>query len=120
MDIYIPARYGNEISSLSIPQTMFEFPLKLMKGCTRRILMTHYVRDFGAFSLFFLIGLVFTLFGLSFGIYNWIQNAIRQVPTLTGTVMVAVVPFIVGVQLLLQACVIDIQNSPIIPIHKIK
>jgi dolichol-phosphate mannosyltransferase len=118
MDIHIPARYGDEVSSLSIPKIMVEFPVKLLKGCTRRILISYYVRDFGAFSLFLITGIVFTVFGGCFGLYNWIQNAMHQIPTLAGTVMVAVVPFILGVQLLLQALVLDIQNSPRAAIHK--
>ena len=117
-DIYIPARYDNEISSLSIPKILFEFPVKIIKGCLKRLLISYYVRDFGAFSLFLITGFIFVLFGGCFGLYNWIHNSMMQTPTLAGTVMVAVVPFILGVQLLLQALVLDIQNLPRISIHK--
>jgi glycosyltransferase involved in cell wall biosynthesis len=116
-DVYMPARYGDETSTLSERRALFEFPPLLFKGFLRRIMIQYFIRDFSAVSLFLIVGLCSTIFGVSWGVYHWILSAETQILTSTGTVMIAVLPIILGIQLLLQAAVLDIQNSPTEPLH---
>lgn len=116
-DVYIPARYGEEKSNLSIIKTIFEFPPKLLKSFFRRLIVEYFFRDFGIFSLFSLSGIIIFFSGLFMGLFNWISNLKKNVPTPTGTIMLAVLLFILGFQLILQAIVLDIQNVPKNPIH---
>ena len=111
-DVSIPARYGNEESSLSEWKSMLEFPPKLFKGLMRRFVYLYFIRDFTSVSVFFLAGMIFTLFGLIWGIWHWIVSLQTGIVASTGTVMLAALPLIVGVQLLLQSIVLDIQNTP--------
>lgn len=111
-DIYLPARYGLETSSLSEWQALREFPPKIFAGLLRRMLYNYFVRDFTAVSLFLIAGLVASLFGFLWGVYHWMNSIQQGVFASTGTVMVAVLPLIVGIQLLLQAIVMDVQNVP--------
>ena len=55
-DINIPARYGEEVSSLSEVKAFFEFPFRLLKGFIRRLLILYFLRDFNAFSVFSIFG----------------------------------------------------------------
>lgn len=48
----------------------------------------------------------------SFGVYLWLESALTGVATPTGTITLALVPLILGFQLLLQAIVLDIQETP--------
>ena len=57
-------------------------------------------------------GLAGVVFGLAWGVVKWVQGSLAGVPATTGTVMIAVLPLILGMQLLLQAAVLDIQNVP--------
>ena len=116
-DVNIPARYGEEVSSLSEVKAFFEFPHRLLKGFTRRILILYFLRDFNAFSIFSVFGLLLLIFGLIWGSYHWIRSVQLARPTPTGTVMLAVLPVILGIQFLLQALVIDIQNIPTRPLQ---
>ena len=116
-DIYIPARYQDEVSSLVEWKTLFEFPPRLLIGFLRRLMTQYFIRDFSVFSALFLFGMILTLFGLSFGLYHWYLSAITGSIASTGTVMVAVLPFILGSQLLIQAMSVDIQNIPQEPIQ---
>jgi glycosyltransferase involved in cell wall biosynthesis len=111
-DVSIPARYENEISSLSEWKTLFEFPLKLSRGFIKRILIQYFIRDFTAVSLFIITGAMSSLFGLIWGIVKWVHGSLINIPVTTGTVMIAVLPLILGVQLILQAIVLDVQNVP--------
>jgi glycosyltransferase involved in cell wall biosynthesis len=111
-DVSIPARYQNETSSLSEWHSLVDFPPKILRGLLRRILLIYFLRDFSAVSLFLLAGLVASLFGLAWGSYHWWRSIVENHVASTGTVMVAVLPAIVGIQLVLQAIVMDIQNVP--------
>ncbi len=111
-DIYIPAIYGDEESSLSNLKSFFEFPPKLFVGMLRRILFLYFIRDFTAVSLFSITGLIAVIFGAVWGIYHWWRSSVTGIDASTGTVMIAVLPLILGIQLLLQVVVMDIQNIP--------
>lgn len=111
-DIPIPARYGEEMSHLSERDTFLRFPEMLWKGFCRRILVQYFIRDFSAASLFMVFGLISCIFGFIFGVWKWVISNQSGVPATTGTVMIAVLPVIIGIQLILQAIVMDIQNVP--------
>jgi len=111
-DVYIPARYENETSHLSEWHALFDFPGRLINGFARRILIQYFLRDFSLVSLYLLSGLALVGFGSIFGAYHWWRSAQLQIATQTGTVMLAVLPIILGVQLLLQAVALDVQRVP--------
>jgi hypothetical protein len=112
VDVPIPARYSGEISSLRIRRVFFEFPGLFLRGFLRRILMQYFVLDFSAASVFMICGCLMLLFGLVFGAFEWYKSLARGVAASTGTVMIAVLPIILGFQLLLQVVVLDIQQVP--------
>ena len=115
-DVPASARYGDEISSLSVTRTLLEFPPRLFSGLVRRILWRYFVQDFSAVSVFLLIGIPMLLFGAVFGASSyWHYSKIGQFAPV-GVVMFGTLPIILGVQLLLQAIVLDIQNVPRVPI----
>jgi dolichol-phosphate mannosyltransferase len=116
-DAYMPARYNDKISTLSERRAFFEFPPLLLRGFLRRLRTQYFVRDFNAVSLFLVVGLVLTAFGALWGAYHWIAAVQAGMTASTGTVMIAVLPIILGIQFLLQAAVLDIQNVPVNPLH---
>ena len=117
-DVYMPARYGSESSFLSERRALWEFPPRLLKGLIRRLVTQHIVCDFSVFTLFVLAGFLLTLFGAAFGAYHWYVSAATGTQASTGTVMVAVLPVILGIQFLLQAVNVDMQNVPVHPLHR--
>jgi len=115
-DVYIPARYGAG-SHLSESRAAVQFPFQLFRGFLRRVRLEYFVRDFTAVSLYLVAGLLLTIFGVTWGVWHWAASSQANTPATTGTVMIAVLPVIVGVQLLLQALTLDIQSVPTDPIH---
>jgi dolichol-phosphate mannosyltransferase len=111
-DISIPARYGEEESSLSIKKALYQFPPKMLKGLGRRIFYKYYIYDFNMVSIYLFLGLPMLLFGLFFGTFEWVKSVSTNTEASTGTVMLAVLPIVLGTQLLLQAISIDINNIP--------
>jgi len=111
-EVPMPARYKGEVSSLSISRSLLEFPYRLAGGFFRRLWLEYFVLDFSLGSLFLVIGVLLGLFGTVWGLYFWRKSIITGIPASTGTVMIAVLPVILGFQLLLQALAFDIQNVP--------
>ncbi len=111
-DIAIPALYGSEESSLNIRQIIFSFPRKILKGFLKRILYKYFLYDFNMASLYILFGFPMLIGGLFYGATEWYISILMGKTTPVGTVMLAVLPIILGIEFLLQAINIDINNTP--------
>jgi len=111
-EVPMKAKYGNEKSGLSVTRTFFEFPPKLFIGFIKRILLKYFLFDFNIASLYLLFGVPFFLFGVIYGIVNFIKYASSHIPAPTGTVVIPTLLIILGFQLLLSAVTYDITNYP--------
>ena len=111
-DVAIPANYGDERSHLNVLGVGATFPFLLLRRFARRIYQKYVLRDFSPIALFLSLGLLLFGWGAGFGIYLWIRAIITGIATPTGTIMLALLPLILGFQLLLQAIVLDIQETP--------
>jgi glycosyltransferase involved in cell wall biosynthesis len=111
-EVPMPARYRGEISSLSVSRSLFQFAYYLLRGFLRRVWLQYFVLDFSLGSLFLVTGILMGLFGGVWGLYFWDKSIRTGIPASTGTVMIAVLPVILGFQLLLQTLAYDIQNVP--------
>lgn len=118
IDVPIPARYGNEISNLSIKRTLFEFPKKLIKTLGNRILWNYFLIDFSVTSLYLIIGIPLLTFGVLFGGINWFMYASNNLPAPTGTIMIATLSVMLSFQLLLAAISNDVNSIPNKPITR--
>ena len=110
-DVAIPARYGDEDSHLNPFKIGLTFPLLFLSRFCRRIYQKYVLRDFSPIALFLFLGAALFTWGAVFGAYHWIKSVLTGRPTLTGTIMLAILPLILGFQLLLQAIVLDIQET---------
>lgn len=107
-EVTMPAIYADEKSNLSISKTLLSFPPKLIAAWLRRLHLSYFVYDFNICSLYLLAGIPLFLFGLIFGLCEWIHYASLGLGAPTGTIMVAVLTFILGFQMLLSAAQYDI------------
>jgi hypothetical protein len=108
----MPALYGDERSSLSIRRVLLEFPPKLFKLALRRLLLQYFLFDVNLGSVYLLLGTCLTLFGVLFGCYEWELSFASGHPRALGTIMLVAVSQLLGVQLLLNALLYDVQFSP--------
>lgn len=112
VDVPMKARYQDEVSTLSPVKILFEFPPKLFLAFFRRVILKYFLIDFTVASLYIMTGLPLLLFGLHFGITNFIRYASAHIPAPTGTVIIPTLLIILGFQLLLAAISYDIDNYP--------
>lgn len=111
-DVPIPARYGDEKSTLSIRSTMLRFPYLLLKGLAKRFILKYLIYDFNMASVYILTGMPMLLWGIFYGLFKWVENTINHTATPTGTIMLAVLPLILGTQFVIAAINIDITSTP--------
>ena len=111
-DIPLPAIYNDEVSNLSIRRVLLSFPPKILKGIAKRIFYKYYIYNFNMASIYFLMSIPLLLFGFGFGVYKWNTGMAINTENNAGTIMLAALPIILGVQFLLQAIQIDINTIP--------
>lgn len=111
-DVPMKAKYGGEESGLNPLKIGFTFPFLMLRKFFYRVYKKYVLIDFSPIALFLFLGLTLFCGGTLFGLYLWIRSLITENPTPVGTIMLALVPMILGFQLLLQAIVLDIQDTP--------
>ncbi len=116
-DVPIRAKYGNEKSNLKIRKVIFEFINRHNINFLKRIFYVYYLREWSVASFELPAGLILTLGGVVAGVNFWNQaSAIGQAATV-GQVMLAVLPIILGFQLLLSVLSLDVANEPKRPLY---
>lgn len=111
-DVAMPAIYGEEKSSMKIWQMPFVFGARLTNTFIKRIVKEYFLYDFNIGSVYLLFGFPLFMFGLIFGISEWIYYASINTFAPTGTIMIVTLSIILGFQLILQAIQYDIINAP--------
>ncbi|MDG4476047.1 glycosyltransferase family 2 protein [Thiovibrio frasassiensis] len=112
VDVPMDAKYGDEVSNLNILKIIGEFLGKHARNFMKRIFYNYYLRDLSLASIELPLGLVMLLAGTSFGVYHWFESAREGVATPAGTVMLASLPILMGLQLVLAFLGYDIASVP--------
>lgn len=116
-DVPMKALYGDESSNLKILRVMPEFFCKHITNFIKRIFYVHFLRSFDLASLYLLTGIPMFIFGLSYGIFRWVQGIENGVPATAGTVMLAGLPFLLGIQFFVSFFHHDMQDVPRQTLH---
>lgn len=111
------ARYGNETSSLSVARAGPEFLWKNLRNTARRLFYRYVLHDFSIASIELVLGTAALAFGVIFGLSAWAESVDSGVPATAGTVILAALPIIVGVQMVLGFLHHDTHSTPTVPLH---
>jgi glycosyltransferase involved in cell wall biosynthesis len=111
IDVPIPAVYGNEVSSISLKRVIPELMRLLVFGFWRRFFFKYVLWSFSPIALFVLAGMFLSGFGVASGIWVLI-NTLGPPEASAGSVLLSVAPLLIGIQMLLYALMLDIQESP--------
>jgi len=117
VDVPMDARYADEVSGLKVSKILFEFSAKHLRNTFKRIMYRYFLRDISIASFELVVGSALLLFSLVFGIWNWVSYAQSESAAPVGTIMVAVVTFVSGLQFLLAFANFDIASVPRQPLH---
>lgn len=116
VDVPMDARYADESSNLRIGRVLGEFLAKHVRNFCKRIFYNYFLRDLSVASFELLAGLALLAFGTGFGAVAWWTGVSDGVPTTAGTVMLAAMPVLVGLQFLLAFLSYDIASVPRLPL----
>jgi len=111
-DVPMPARYDGEPSSLSARSVAGEFLWGHLRNFGKRIFYGYFLRDFNIASVELVLGALMLALGTTVGVGRWLESGHTGRPATAGTVMLAALPVMIGVQLLLAFLGFDMQNVP--------
>lgn len=111
-DIPMTAKYGDETSHLKISKIIGEFMFKHVRNFLKRLGYNYYLRDMSVASLELPVGVLMILAGGLFGTFNWVESMQSGSTTPAGTVMLAALPIIMGVQFVLAFIAHDVAATP--------
>jgi hypothetical protein len=107
----VPAIYGDEESTIPVFKTTIKALKVVWKGFWRRIYYKYIVYNFHPIALFLTGGIILGTLGFAFGIYLILAKIIGDITPSSGTVMLAVLPIILGFQLVLTSITMDMSND---------
>lgn len=107
----VPAIYGDEVSTIPVFRTTMRALRVVWRGFWKRIYYKYILYNFHPIALFFLSGIFLGTIGVFIGLYLLYVKLFDSVAPSTGSVMLAVLPIIVGFQLLLTAITMDMNNE---------
>lgn len=107
----VPAKYGEETSTIKLWSTGWRVLKALFTGFWRRMYYKYVVRSFHPVALFLFAGLFMGAIGILFGLYVAYRRVFDGLTPSTATVMLVVVPLILSFQLLLTTITMDIENE---------
>jgi len=110
-DVPIPAVYGEEVSGIRLHKVVPRLLGTLWRGFWQRIVRKYVVPSFSPVALLLFTGLLLAGFGFFVGVFA-VAYSIGPREASTGTWLLSVAPGMTGVFMLIQALVLDIEESP--------
>jgi hypothetical protein len=117
LDVPMDAHYGDEVSGLKIRKIVGEFLFKHLRNSVKRIFYNHYLRNVSIASIELPLGLILLGTAAGYGGYHWAHSAALGVATPAGTVVLAAVLLLAGLQFLLAFLAADMAAVPTRPLH---
>lgn len=118
VDVPMDAVYADEVSNLKISRVVTEFFAKHVRNFFKRVFYNYYLRNMSLASIELPLGVGAFTFGVIYGVTQWLNSAKTGAETPAGTVMMAALPILMGVQLTLAFLAYDIAAVPRRPVHK--
>jgi hypothetical protein len=96
---------------MKLRRIILDFPGKLIRGYAHRIYQKYVFRSLSPFIFLFLFGILTSLWGCIWGAIAWWKSYFTGTPATTGTVILALLPLLLGWTALLQAFILDVQDA---------
>lgn len=109
-DVPIPARYGDEVSTLRVSRVVPMLLRTLVAGFWMRVWRKYVFPSLEPFALLFFPGLLLTGLGLAAALVITVL-AVNDVTATPATVMISIAPLLAGIQLLVSALNLDIMEG---------
>ncbi|MEM0475582.1 MAG: glycosyltransferase family 2 protein [Candidatus Norongarragalinales archaeon] len=111
-DVAIPAQYGSEKSGIKLWKFVPSAAWHLKKSFLRRIYEKYVLRDFHPIALFLFGGAALSTVGFLTGLWILWEKFAHSLSPSVGSVLLCLLPLVVGIQLLLTALILDVYETP--------
>jgi len=111
-DVAIPARYGSEKSGIRLWRFVPGAAWHLKKSFLKRVYEKYVLRDFHPIALFLFGGFLLSVFGFIVGLWILWEKFTAHISPSVGSVLLCLLPLVVGIQLLLTALILDVYETP--------
>lgn len=110
LDVVMPARYGNEKSTIKYGPYMVKVSLMLFRNFLWRLKMKYVILSFHPLVLFYAMSMIMVPLGVLFGLYI-VAKKLMDLQVSTNYPLLDVLILISGLQFLLFAMLFDMQES---------
>lgn len=110
-DVAVPAVYGDEKSTINLLPTVMKTMHSLFTGFWRRVYYKYVLYNFHPIALLLFGGLLMFILSLAFTIFILVERIFYYTSPTSGTVMLAVLPILIGFQMLMSALIMDVNNE---------
>jgi dolichol-phosphate mannosyltransferase len=117
-DVPMHARYGSEASGLQPARVWRLFAARNFTNFLRRVGYNYFLRDFNFASIQLILGGALLGVGTAVGVRAWVRSAVTGSPATSGTVMLAALPVILGMQMFLAFLSHDLRSMPQRVLHR--
>ena len=111
MDITMPARYGQEKSSIKYSKFMFRVSRMLFRKFLWRLKTKYVILDFHPLVFFYALGMILVPLGVLFGMYIAVAKLFLGWPVSPNSPLLDALFLITGIQFILFAMLFDMQES---------
>jgi len=111
IDHAVPAHYGEETSTINLVPTALRNLRAVWTGFWRRIYYKYVLFGFHPIALFLFSGVFIFSFGMIFGLYLLVDKLVTSATPTTASVMISILPVILGFQLILTAFSMDVSDE---------
>ena len=91
---------------------------KNIRNTFKRIIYQYYLRDLNIGSILLAFGMILTILGSMFGGYHWLEGNRMGVPSLPGTVTLAAMTVLIGINFLMGFVSFDCTPKSNVPLQK--
>jgi glycosyltransferase involved in cell wall biosynthesis len=109
-DVAIPAMYGEEVSGIKLRRVIPQISSLLFTGFWKRIWFKYVLWSFSPIALLLFSGIFLIIWGLGWGVFDVIYALGARSPT-AASALLSVAPLMTGIYMLIQALVLDIQET---------
>jgi glycosyltransferase involved in cell wall biosynthesis len=109
-DVPIPAVYGDEVSTIRLARVIPQISSLLFVGFWKRVLLKYVLWSFSPIALLLFTGFFLVLWGVAWGVFA-VVNALQSHSPSAATSLLSVAPLMTGIYLLVQALILDIQET---------
>ncbi len=110
-DIPIKSIYNNEKSNINIFSVMLRFPVLYFRNFFRRFFYEYCLRNPDMKFISFIFGFLSLIFGITFSLNAW-KTGTGEIPSTSGTVAVALISLLVGINFISYFFFSDMNNYP--------